>query len=181
VVAVSAAWPAAGLDPIARLRVLSAALPGTVVHEDVFDAPFDRVWARVTDFEQSVPAFDVDVARVRILDRRAEPGGGESLRIVSHQTARALWLPARLDIDLAAGWCWMVSRPQLYVIGMAAEPVPGPGGERTHFAHMEGVAVPAPAPLRPLLQPVLAVSRWRHRRHVPRDVAGIRRLAEAGE
>ena len=165
-------WPAARLDRIARLRVLAAGLPGTAVLETVFDAPFDQVWSCLTDFERSVPAFDADVARLRIVERRGDPGRGETLRIATRQTGRVLWLPAVLDVDLAPGWCWMVTRPQLYVVGMAAEPE----GDRTRFAHLEGVALAAPRPLRPLLRPLLGISRRRHQHHLPRDIAGMRRL-----
>ena len=162
-------WPTASLDRIARLRVLSAGLPGTAVEETEFDLPFDEVWSRLTDLERAVPEFDGDVRRLRVLDRRADPDG-ETLRIVSYQSGRVLWLRTVLDVELAPGWCWMVSRPQAYVVGMAAEPV---GPDRTRLAILEGVAFDLPRPLHPLLRPIYAVSRWRHRRHIPHDTAGM--------
>jgi hypothetical protein len=170
-----ASWPGptASLGRIARLKVLVTGLPGMVVQETVFDAPFHQVWDAITDFERSVPAFDPDVARLRIVDRHqvGGPDQTETLRIFTRQTWRALWVPAVLDMDLSPGWCWMVSRPQLYVIGMAAEPTDD--GTHTRLAHAEGIALPAPRPLRPLLRPIHALSHWRHRRHLPQDLAGM--------
>jgi hypothetical protein len=63
----------------------------------------------------------------------------------------------------------MATRPQAYLVGMAAEP----DGDRTRFAHLEGFGFHAPRPLQSLLRPVLALSGWRHRRHVAHDVAAI--------
>lgn len=182
-------FPSARLDRIARLHALAAGLPGCVVLETVLDAPFDRAWAWVSDLERSVPAFDSDVADLRVLRRRPLPdpvdgdgdGDSERLLIRSRSSARALWLTAVFDVDLAPGWCWMTTRPQVYIVGMAAEP----DGDRTRFAQLEGVGIDAPGPVRLLVRPLLALSRWRHRRHVPHDLAAIARLVgevgEAGE
>lgn len=167
--------PSSRLDRIARLRVLAAALPGTAVHEAVLDAPFEQAWAWVADLETSVPTFDADVARLRVVRREPHPLGGERLRIRTRTTAAALWIPGVLDAHLAPGWCWMSSRPQAYVVGMAAEP----DGDRTRFAHLEGLAFNAPRPLHLLFRPVLTLSRWRHLRHIPRDVAEIARQVGA--
>ena len=172
-------FPEARLDRIARLRVLAAGLPGTVVVETVLDAPFDRAWAWLSDLERSVPAFDRDVADLRVVRRRpaSDDGTGsgtraERLRIHTRSTGRMLWVPGVLDVDLAPGWCWMASRPQIYIVGMAA----APDGDRTRFAHLEGFGFRAQGPVRRLLGPLLALSRWRHRRHIPHDVAAIARL-----
>lgn len=157
----TAAWPMAELDGIARLRALAAGLPGTAVQERLIDAPFDTVWGFVTDLETSVPEFDRDVARIRIV--RA---AGEHLRI--HAWSPGVPLPLPFDVTLRPGWCWMVSDPQIYVVGMAAIPE----RDRTRFAHLEGL-------VGRFLTPVLPVSRWRHRRHVARDLDGIERGAMA--
>ena len=69
-------WPTVELDPIARLRVMSRSLPGVAMAERTFDAPFDEVWGFVSDLETSVPQFDTDVRRLRVLSR-----DGESLTI----------------------------------------------------------------------------------------------------
>lgn len=159
-------WPVAGMSDLQRLRVLADALPGVVLVERTLDAPVEHVWRTVADLEVSVPQFDRDVAWLRV---RGERGGRLDVR------ARAPWspIPFRFDVDLRPGWCWMVSRPQIYVIGMAAEPTPD---GRTCFGHLEGVSLPAPRWLRPLLRPVLRWSRTRHLRHVGHDLDGIERL-----
>ena len=154
-------WPEASLGDIARLRALAAGLPGVHVHEQVLDAPFDEVWAFVSDLERTTPLFEPDVSSLRILERR-----GQRWRVrvrLPWWVARA---PLNLDVTMRDGWCWMVARPQLYVIGIAAEPA----GAGTRIAHMEGAVLAGPAVLRWLARPALAVSRWRHRFHVPRDV-----------
>ena len=161
-------WPQAELDGPARLRALAGGLPGVFVHERHIDHPFDEVWSVATDFEGAVPIYEADVASIRI--RRHE---GDRLDIV----ARGPWWLGRrwvgFDVELRPGWCWMVARrPQLYVVGMAAVPE----GDGTRFAHLEGVVLPSPRWAAPVVRPILAVSRFRHRHHVPRDVDGIERL-----
>ena len=135
-----------------------------MLEERTIAAPFDVVWGFVSDLPNSVPQFDRDVAAIEILER-----DGDRLKI----TSRPPLVPIRfrLDVELTEGWCWMVARPQLYVVGMAAVAA----GDDTRFAMLEGVAVAGPEALRPLLAPVHALSRWRHRRHLPRDVDGIER------
>jgi hypothetical protein len=158
------AWPVAQLDRVARLRVLAESLPGTVVQERLIDAPFGDVWGFVADLETSVPAFDRDVARLRVVR-----SSGERMRV--HSWVPHLPGPVPFDVDLRPGWCWMVSSPRLYVVGMAAEAA----GDRTRFAHLEGLVVPGPGAARTLAAPLLRLSRRRHQRHVGRDLDGIER------
>jgi hypothetical protein len=153
------AWPVAELGPLARLRALSAGLPGTWLVERTIDAPFDDVWGFLSDLERSAPAFDTDVHALQIRKR-----DGDRLRIRANGPWWALHAPLGFDVELRPGWCWMVS--PLYVVGMAAEP----DGDRTHYGHLEGVVGH-----RRWLRPLLAASRYRHRHHVPRDVDGIER------
>jgi hypothetical protein len=161
----STTWPVATLSDMARLRLLAEGLPGVALHERHIAAPFDAVWALVSDFEQ-VPTWDTDVTSVEIIRQ-----DGERLDI---RSAGPWWLRRmrfRFDVEIRPGWCFMVSRPQRYIVGMAAEPE----GEGTRFLHLEGVLLPGPSWLRPLVRPLLAISRWRHRHHVPRDVDGVER------
>lgn len=161
-------WPVARLDPVARLRVLASALPGVVVQERLVDAPFGDVWDFVADLETSAPAFDRDVSRVRVVR-----SSGDRLRI--HAWAPGVPVPLPFDVTLRSGWCWMVSAPRLYVVGMAAVPA----GEHTRFAHLEGLVVGGPRPVRRAAAPLLLASRARHRRHVARDLDGIERCVAA--
>lgn len=159
-------FPSADLSPIARLRVLAAGLRGTVLEERVLDAPFDTAWPWITDLERNVRLYDSDVRAVEIKSRR-----GNDLLIRSVGTTKLARLPLWFDVRLESGWCWMVSRPQLYLVGMAAEPE----GDRTRFAHLEGAVLSRPRWLDPLARVVELGSALRHRYHVPTDVDGIER------
>jgi hypothetical protein len=152
-------WPVASLSPTARARALAAGLPGAVLQEGVIDAPFADVWGFIADLERSVPTFDDVVARLRVVDR-----DGTRLRVHTRASWRMAGLPLDFDVDLEEGWCWMVARPRIYVVAMAAEPDPDDAG-RTRYAHLEGITV------RPRL--LARATRVRSRRHVASDVAGI--------
>lgn len=155
------AWPAAALSPVGRARALAAGLPGAALREATLDAPFADVWGFVADLERSVPRFDDTVRWLEVVER-----DGDRLRA---RAGSAWWMagvPLGFDVELVEGWCWMVARPRLYVVGMAAEPDPDDPG-RTRYAHLEGITV------RP--RALAAATRWWSRRHVGGDVAGIAR------
>jgi hypothetical protein len=154
-------WPTASLRPTGRARALAAGLPGTALQEGLIDAPFEQVWGFISDLERSVPQFDATVARLRILER-----DGTRLRASTRASWRMAGLRLGFDVDLEEGWCWMVSRPRLYVVAMAAEPDADDPG-RTRYVHVEGVTV------RPRL--LARATRGRSRHHVAADVAGIER------
>jgi hypothetical protein len=157
-------WPVASFGTVARLRALAAGLPGVVLDERTMEAPYERVWDYFADMEHSIPEFDRQVTAFRILDR-----DGNRLRAQVRSAGLPLWL--NLDVDLEPGWCWMVMRPALYVVGFAAEPDEG----RTRFAHLEGYIVPGSPRLQAIVRPLLAASRRLHRAHVPGDVDGLER------
>ena len=121
-------WPDAQLDDIGRLRAIASAFPGVVVEETVFDAPFDRVWGFVSDLERSVARFDPIVGHVRIRSRQ-----GSTLRISAGPFRRGPGI--RFEVRLEDGFCLMQSTGRLYLVAMAAVP----DGERTRYAHAEGV------------------------------------------
>jgi hypothetical protein len=140
-------WPTAHLDPVRQLRVLSQVLPGVGLVERILDTPYERVWPFLADLERSVPAFDPMVRSLQVLSRDGE-----------HLTAAAwmprLPVPLRFQVELRDGWCLMHSR--LYLVGMAAIPIEG---NRTRYAHLEGLPVrrpPALRPLRPLFRRIVA-------------------------
>jgi hypothetical protein len=154
-------WPVAELDAIRRLRVLAAAVPGALVAETTLDAPFEQVWAVAADLENELPRYLRDVRSLRIT--RAD---GEHLEAYARGYAG---LRARFDIALRPGWCVMRSR---FLLGaMAAVP----DGDRTRFAFLSGVHIPAQRLAAPALR---AVGRWAAPRVVD-NLAERVRLAQA--
>lgn len=136
-------WPVAELDAIRRLRVLAAAVPGAVADEITIDAPFAQVWAVAADLENELPTYLRDVRSLHIT--RAD---GERLEADARGYAG---LRARFDIVLRPGWCVMRSR---FLIGaMAAVP----DGDRTRFAFLGGVHIPAQRIAGPALR---TIGRW---------------------
>jgi hypothetical protein len=129
-------WPVAELDPVRRLRILSAAVPGSVLVERIIPAPFETVWAVAADLEQELPRYQPHVRAFRIT--RIE---GDRLQGLASGYAG---LRARFDAVLRPGWCWMQSRFLLF--GVAAVPVPG----GTLLARAGGSRVPGAALLQPL-------------------------------
>jgi hypothetical protein len=126
----------AGLDPLDRLDILAAALPGAAVRERRIAAPFDTVWQVIADLENATPRYEPGVARVRITERH-----GESLRLLVQDTAGS---EMAMDVRLRPGWCVMQSA--VLVIAFAARAVDG----ETLLAHLElwrgPAAAPGPAP-----------------------------------
>jgi hypothetical protein len=141
----------AELDPIRRLRVLAASIPGAAVAEGVLDAPFDAVWDTVRDLEH-LGGIEVLIADPRIRSRRPDPGtGGERIEI--DYRARPFGFKEVTEVDLRDGWCLMQSPKAIAV--MAAMPE----GERTRFAHLEAVRFPGRRLFGPLLWLKMALAR----------------------
>lgn len=136
-------WPVAELDPIRRLHILAAAVPGAIVTETVLDAPFERAWAVAADLEHELPRYLPDVRTFTIIRR-----DGEQLEARARGYAG---LRARFDIVLRPGWCIMRSRFLLGGLAAVAE------GDHTRFAFLGGVHVPAQRLVAPALA---AVGRW---------------------
>lgn len=130
-------WPVAELDTIRRLRALAAAVPGAFVAETTLDAPFEQVWAVAADLEHELPAYLPDVRSFTITGR-----DGERLQAYARGYAG---LRARFDIVLRPGWCVMRSR--FLLGGLAAVP----DGQRTRFAFLGGVHIPAQRAAAPAL------------------------------
>lgn len=111
------------IDPIDRLAVLAAALPGSVVGQRRIAAPFDTVWQVVADLENSTPRYEPGVAQLRVVEQR-----GEFLRVLVQHTAGG---EDAMDARLRPGWCLMQSAT--VVVAFAARPL----GEETLLAHLE--------------------------------------------
>ncbi|GAB2889133.1 SRPBCC family protein [Streptomyces mayteni] len=110
-------------DPIDRLTVLAAALPGAVVRQRRIPAPFDAVWRVVADLEHATPRYEPGVARVRVVER-----DGEFLRVLVRDAAGR---ENPMDARLRPGWCLMQSAT--IVVAFAARDL----GDATLLAHLE--------------------------------------------
>lgn len=122
-------WPVADLDPVRRLRVLAATVPGGAVFaEGVLDAPFDTVWAVAADLEHELPMLLRNVRSMRITEADGE-------RLVA-EAAGYFGLRDRFDIVLRPGWCVMQSSRAVGAMAAVAQ------GEQTRFAFFGGLRVP---------------------------------------
>ena len=131
-------WPVAELDPVRRMRVLAAAIPGVAYAEKLIPAPFSAVWDAASDLEHQLPRMITDLRSFEITSARAE-----------RMTARArgrLGQRASFDVVLRPGWCVMQSR--FLIGGMAA----APKGESTRFAFLGGLRLPGIRLLDPMLR-----------------------------
>jgi hypothetical protein len=154
-------WPGIALDPLLRLRVLAATLPGVALVERTLPVPFDEVWSFITDLERSIPAFDNLVRSVRILEQSPD---GRQLRL------RAWPSPFPFRVELSEGLCLMHSAA--FMVGMAAEPL---GDDSTRFGHLEGVPASGPRLVRAMKRPLVSSLRAVHRRNARRDLDGMER------
>ena len=113
----------ADIDPIDRLAILAAALPGAAVRQRRIAAPFDAVWQVIADLEHATPRYEPGVAQVRVIEQR-----GEFLRLLVQDTAGR---EDAMDARLRPGWCLMQSAT--LVVAFAARRV----GSETLLAHLE--------------------------------------------
>jgi polyketide cyclase/dehydrase/lipid transport protein len=120
------------LDPIDRLAILAAALPGAAVGQRRIAAPFDAVWRVIADIEHATPRFEPSVASVRVIEER-----GELLRLLVQDTAGH---EEQVDARLRPGWCLMQSAT--IVVAFAARRL----DSETLLAHLEHRRVHTAAP-----------------------------------
>lgn len=132
------AWPVAELDPVRRLHVLTAALPGAVVIERLIPAPLATVWALASDLEREVPRAERHVRSLRITRQDGERF--EAL-VIGLAGVRDHFAGV-----LRPSWCWMQGR--VLYIGMAATSAPG----GTRFALAAGLRLPGAGALRPFVR-----------------------------
>ena len=111
------------IDPVDRLTILAAALPGAAVAQRRIAAPFDAVWRVIADLENATPRYEPGVAHVRVIEQR-----GELLRLLVQDTTGR---EHAMDARLRPGWCLMQSAT--VVIAFAARPLDG----ETLLAHLE--------------------------------------------
>ncbi|HEY2552260.1 MAG TPA: hypothetical protein VGI64_16955 [Streptosporangiaceae bacterium] len=126
----------ADIDPIDRLTILAAALPGAVVRQRRIAAPFEAVWQVIADMEHASPRYEPGVAQVRVIERR-----GEFLRLLVADTAGR---EQAMEAKLRPGWCVMQSAT--IVVAFAARSL----GSHTLLAHLEHrraqALTPGPSP-----------------------------------
>ncbi len=120
------------VDPIDRLAILAAALPGAAVGQRRIAAPFDAVWQVIADLEHATPRYEPGVAHVRVIEQR-----GELLRLLVQDTVGR---EDAMDARLRPGWCLMQSAT--VVIAFAARRL----GSETLLAHLEHRRVQTPVP-----------------------------------
>ena len=132
-------WPMSEFDDVRRLRVIQAAIPGTLLGETVLAAPFDEVWSVISDVEREFPGLVPDVRSIKVTTRNGE-------RLQAKVYGRS-GLRAPFDMILRPGWCLMQSR--FLIFGMAAIP----DGDHTRFAYLAGLRLPGKRFVAPLLRP----------------------------
>lgn len=124
--------PPAPIDPVARIHVLAAALPGAVLLERYIRAPFRSVWDVVADLEHMAPRYERGLRGVRIVERQ-----GVRLRLsVSFERGGEQPVHARMW----PGWCLMQSSTAVAAFAVR------PSGDGTLLAHLEHLREPAPGP-----------------------------------
>ncbi|HEX7103073.1 MAG TPA: hypothetical protein VF201_10565 [Nitrolancea sp.] len=131
-------WPLAEIDPVRRLRVLSAAVPGIAIVERIIPLPFETVWTVASDLEHELPRPGGHIRSFQIV----QTDGDRFEALVRGQGG----LPDRFAGVLRPGWCWMQGRR--IVAGMAAVPV----AEGTLFAIAGGLRLPGAALLLPFTE-----------------------------
>jgi hypothetical protein len=120
------------IDPIDRLAILAAAMPGAAVRQRRIAASFDAVWQVIADLEHTVPLYEPGVAHVSVIEQR-----GEALRLLVQDTAGR---EHAVDARLRPGWCLMQSAT--VVVALAARRL----GNETLLAHLEHRRVQPPEP-----------------------------------
>ena len=111
------------IDPIDRLAILAAALPGAAVGQRRIAVPLEAVWEVIADLEHATPRYEPGVARVRVIEQ-----SGEFLRLQVQDTAGR---EQTMDARLRPGWCLMQSAT--LVVAFAARRLDG----ETLLAHLE--------------------------------------------
>ncbi len=126
------AMASADIDPVDRLTILAAALPGATVRQRQIAAPFDAVWRVIADLEHAIPRYEPGVAHVRVIEQH-----GQLLRLLVQDTGGR---EEMMDVKLRPGWCLMQSAT--VVVAFAARPL----GSQTLLAHLEHQRVQTPQP-----------------------------------
>jgi uncharacterized protein YndB with AHSA1/START domain len=120
------------LDPVLRVRVLAAALTGSVVAERILEATFEQVWRVVTDLETMGPRYETNVTAIQFIQRSPTRD-----RIVA--TLRG-GHDEEMDVRIVPGWCLMQSLSFVVAFGARS------AGPHTLLAHLEHSRTAASVP-----------------------------------
>jgi hypothetical protein len=115
--------PMEALDPLARLRILSAALPGSILATRHVRSSFSATWKIIDDLERFTAQYESAVINVRIV----AAAGHRRRLVVTYRTGA--WEES--DVLLRPGWCLMQSPAA--VVAFAALPK----GQGALISHME--------------------------------------------
>lgn len=154
-------WPTAELDPVRRLHVLAAGIPGAFVSEVSVVADPDELWESLRDLEVSVPRIQPHVRSLRMV--------GEQDGIQVADVRGYVGLRARMSIGMYPRFCCMQSR--FLVIGMAVREAK----EGAVFARLQGLRFPAP--VRRALKPAMEHTIREETARVAREYSGPSNLA----
>lgn len=147
--------PSTELGAVRRLQVLAASIPGAAYDETVVQAPFESLWAFVSDMDTSMPRL---FPNFRTWRTAAHHGDHLQAAAVGYLGQRGVF-----DVTLKPGLCIMQDRR--FIGGIAAQP----GVTGTRFALLAAPRGPARhlgAPLRPLAQRLLRRSARRLGTHL---------------
>ena len=97
------------------------------------DAPLDRVWAALVDFDRYEEWNPLTVCV------RGEPRAGEIVTLTVHLAGQ--WMKRRHQVSRADGaaLCWTITGPQWLMHGERCQTLTDLGGGRTRYANREGV------------------------------------------
>jgi hypothetical protein len=115
---VNDAMAPADIDPVDRLTILAAALPGAAVRQRRIAAPFDAVWRVIADLEHAIPRYEPGVAHVRVIERH-----GQLLRLLVQDTGGR---EEMMDARLRPGWCLMQSATVVVAFAVTGNVCPVP-------------------------------------------------------
>ncbi|MER5730663.1 hypothetical protein ABT084_20420 [Streptomyces sp. NPDC002138] len=131
---VSGSWPTADLDPIRRLKVISAATNATSYAQRRYEVPIERLWAVAADLENELPQIITGLRSFTITGTDGERISAQAVSSLGHRE--------HFDVVLRPGWCLMQSKVLLGA--MAAIP----DGSGTTFAFMSGLRIPGASALK---------------------------------
>lgn len=97
------------------------------------DAPLDRVWAALVDFDR-YPEWNPLTVKVR-----GEPREGETVRLTVHLGGQRMKRTHRVSRADGTALCWTIEGPQWLMHGERCQTLTDLGDGRTRYANREGV------------------------------------------